>query len=112
MKYSDKCDVVLLIRLRHLPRFRDGDRWRRMVTDIGIDDEGNALRNLFTLVSDTRSTHFLSLSNVSVSDTKVAKTLFRWRLSGALCSAYPFSVAGGGLMVFLFQIIINEKSKG
>ena len=112
MKYSDKCDVVLLIRLRHLPRFRDDDRWERMVTDIGIDDEGNALRNLFTLVSDTRSTHFLSLSNVSVSDTKVAKTLFRWRLSGALCSAYPFSVAGGGLMVFLFQIIINEKSKG
>ena len=113
MKYSDKCDVVLLIRLRHLPRFRDDDRWERMVTDIRIDDEGNALRNLFTLVSDTRSTHFLSLSNVSVSDTKVAKTLFRWRLSGALCSAYTFSVAGGeGLMVFLFQIIINEKSKG
>ena len=95
MKYSDKCDVVLLIRLRHLPRFRDDDRWERMVTDIGIDDEGNALRNLFTLVSDTRSTHFLSLSNVSVSDTKVAKTLFRWRLSGALCSAYPISIFSG-----------------
>ena len=76
MKYSDKRDVVLLIRLRHLPRFRDGDRWRRMVSDIGIDDEGNALRNLFTLVSDTRSTHSLSRSNVSVSDRKVAKTLF------------------------------------
>ena len=45
------------------PRFGDGDRWGRMVTDIGIDDEGNALRNLFTLVSDTRSTHFLSFSN-------------------------------------------------
>ena len=84
MKYSDKRDVVLLIRLRHLPRFRDGDRWRRMVSDIGIDDEGNALRNLFTLVSDTRSTHSLSRSNVSVSDRKVAKTLFRWHLSEAL----------------------------
>ena len=67
-----------------------------MATDIGIDDEGNALRNLFTLVSDTRSTHFLSLSNVSVSDRRVAKTLFRWRLSGAvaLSWAYPFSGSG------------------
>ena len=84
MKYSDKCDVVLLIRLRHLPRFRDGDRWRRMVTDIGIDDEGNAGGNLFTLLSDTRSTHFLSQSNVSVSDRKVAKPFLGVSLSGTV----------------------------
>ena len=54
------------------------------MTDVGIDDEGNAGGNLFTLVSDTPSTHFLSQSNVSVSDRKVAKTLFRWHLSEAL----------------------------
>ena len=84
-EYSDIGDVVvLIIRLRHLPRFPDADWCGRMVTDVGIDDEGNAGGNLFTLVSDTPSTHFLSQSNVSVSDRKVAKPFLGVSLSGTL----------------------------
>ena len=65
------------------------------MTDVGIDDEGNAGGNLFTLVSDTSSTHFLYLFNVSVSDPKVVKPFLGVSLSGTVVlssAAYPFSV--------------------
>ena len=54
------------------------------MTDVGIDDEGNAGGNLFTLLSDTQATHFLSQSNVSVSDRKVAKSFLGASLSGTV----------------------------
>ena len=63
------------------------------------------LGNLFTLVSDTRSTHFLSLSNVSVSETRVVKPFLGAVYLGLCpCVVLIYFQCCEGLMFLLFKI--------